>query len=463
MPQQHYDILFTNGTCVLPAGIHDCDIALNDGRIAAIGSLEQASAEERIDCSGLHILPGVIDSQVHFREPGMDHKETLRDGMRAAAAGGVTSIFEMPNTNPLTTGPDALQDKLDRAAAAPSVNYAFYFGGTAENAANLSEWENLAGVCGIKIFMGASTGHLLSETDDKVDAVLRHGRRVVAAHAEDEAIMRDNRATIIDEDGDEVTKHPQWRSVESCLSATQRLVRIARAHGRPVHVLHITTAEEMSFLARNKDIASVEVLANHLTLHAPECYETLGTRAQQNPPIRDKTHQDALWRAIADGTVDILASDHAPHTWNEKDTQYPHSPSGTPGVQTLLPVMLNHVNEGRLSLMRLVDLLCHGPQRIHRIARKGRLAVGYDADLSIVDLKARHTIRNAHQYSRSGWTPYDGMQVTGKPVITVINGQQAMRDGALTGIENGRRIRFIDTLPAEQEAEQMRENHLLHG
>ncbi|MDY0029828.1 MAG: dihydroorotase [Pseudobdellovibrionaceae bacterium] len=444
MTQSGFDMILKSGTVVLPGKTTQADVGVINGKIEAIGDLSLSSAAEIIDCKDLHVLPGLIDTQVHFREPGADHKEVLETGMKAAAMGGITTIFEMPNTNPLTTTPEAMADKLSRASKNPWVNYAFYLGGTAQNAANLGEWENLDGVCGIKIFMGASTGDLLSATDEEVGAVLANGKRVVAVHAEDEMMMNENKKTILGESHD-VTLHPVWRSAESCLSATTRLVRLARQHNRRVHVLHITTAEEMEFLAKNKDIASVEVLANHLTLYAPDCYEQLGSKAQQNPPIREKHHQDALWKAIANGTVDILASDHAPHTLEEKAKEYPASPSGTPGVQTLVPVMLNHVNNGRLTLERLVDLMCYGPQRIHRIICKGRIARGYDADFTIVDLKKKDTITNAQQLSRAGWSPFDGMEITGWPVMTIIDGKIVAAFGELKQPAVGKPVRFEES------------------
>ena len=390
-------------------------------------------------------MPGLIDTQVHFREPGATRKEDLEHGMKAAALGGITAVFEMPNTNPLTTTPEALQQKLDIAAQNPWTDYAFYFGGTRENAQNLRQWENLPGVCGIKIFMGSSTGDLLCSADEDIAAVLANGRRVLAAHAEDEAMMTENKKTVLG-DSHDVHLHPVWRSVESCVSATTRLIRLAREHHRRVHVLHISTAEEMEILKDHRDIASVEVLANHLTLSAPGCYARLGTRAQQNPPIREQRHQDALWAAVKNGLVDILASDHAPHTEEEKAKAYPDSPSGTPGVQTLLGIMLDHVNAGKLSLERLADLMAEGPHRIHQIAGKGRIARGYDADFTIIDLKARHKITNAEQASKCGWTPFDGVTVTGWPVMTVLRGRVVMRDGALQGEASGRPVRFRETL-----------------
>lgn len=437
------DKIFKNGICVLPGRTIKADVGLTNGKITEIGNLDNNAAEV-VDCEGLHVLPGLMDTQVHFREPGATHKETLERGMKSAAAGGITSIFEMPNTNPLTVTPDALQNKLDIAAAGAWTNYAFYFGGTAENASNLTEWENLDGVCGIKIFMGSSTGSLLTETDDVIEAVLSHGRRVVAVHAEDEAMMRENKVSILG-DSTDVRMHPVWRSVESCYSATNRLIKLAEKTNRRVHVLHITSKEEMEMLRKHKGLVTVEVLANHLTLHAPECYERLGTLAQQNPAIREKEHQDALWAAIDDGTVDILASDHAPHTLEEKAETYPNSPSGTTGVQTLLSVMLNHVNNGKLTLERLVDLMAYGPQRVHGIMGKGRLAVGYDADLTIIDLKKQKTWSNSDIHSVCGWTAFDGQTFTGAPVMTVVNGHIVMREDELFEPKPGKKVRFWET------------------
>ena len=422
-----YDLVLKNGSVVLPEGIKTVDIGILNESIKDIGDLSGADTHDSIDCSGLHVLPGVIDSQVHFREPGLENKENLESGMLAAAAGGVTAIFEMPNTNPLTITPETIKDKLKRASRVAWTDYAFYLGGTGRTGPNLGGWENAPGICGIKIFMGASTGDLLAASDEEVASVLSNGKRVVAVHAEDQYIMEANMKTILG-DSHDVSLHCKWRSPESCLSATQRVVMIAKKYNRRVHVLHITTSEEMDFLRKHKDTASVELLANHLSLHAPECYEKLGTLAQQNPPIREKHHQDALWKALNDGTVDILASDHAPHTLEEKAEIYPKSPSGTPGVQTLVPVMLNHVNEGRLTLERLVELWSYGPERIHGLVNKGRIKRGYNADFTIVDLNKENTITNAQQKSKTGWTPFDGMKVKGWPIMTIIRGHIVMRE-----------------------------------
>ena len=428
-----FDLILKNGTVFTPEATEITDIAVKDGKIVDFGSFD--NAEEIIDCTNLFVFPGLIDTQCHFREPGGEHKETLETGTLSAALGGVTGIFEMPNTNPLTITPESMEFKLKKAHETSYVDFAFYFGGTAEYAEHLSEWENIDGVCGIKIFMGASNGDLLSATDEEIDAIVANGKRVIAVHAEDESIMNENKVTILG-DSNDVAMHYKWRSEESCLNATKRIVTIAKKYSRKVHILHITTAQEMAFLKANKDIASAEVLANHLTLHAPDCYDMFGTLAQQNPPIREKHHQDALWAAVADGTVDIVASDHAPHTLDEKSGTYPNTPSGTPGVQTLIPIMLNHVHEGRLSYERLVDLMAYGPYRIHKIKNKCLIRKGFNADFTVVDPKTEHIISNAEQASKSGWTPYDGKKVVGFPKMTIIGGKTIMRDGEITGRSN---------------------------
>jgi dihydroorotase len=420
------------------------NVYIQDERIALVSD-KNYDAEQTIDCKNLTILPGVIDSQVHFREPGLEGKETLASGMLAAVSGGVTSIFEMPNTNPLTITPETIEDKLNRASKEAWSDYAFYLGGTMRTSKNLPEWERLKGVCGIKIFMGASTGELMTATDEEVESVVSNGGRVIAVHAEDQMIMMNNFKSILGSSKD-VAMHCKWRSPESCLSATTRVVNLARKHKRRVHILHITTREEMEFLSKNKDVASVELLANHLTLNAPECYENLGTLAQQNPPIREKHHQEALWNALNNNIVDIIASDHAPHTLEEKSAPYPKSPSGTPGVQTLVPIMLNHVNNGKLSLSKLVSLWSYGPERIHKISGKGRIEKSYDADFTIVDMNKEMIITNDQQRSKSKWTPYDGMKVKGWPTHTIVRGNVVMQDDDIISQPIGKIIEFKETM-----------------
>ncbi len=443
-----FDLILKNGVVVNHDGEGARDVGVKNGRITAIGSLSAADGGEVIDCKGLHILPGVIDSQVHFREPGPTHKEDLHTGGRAAVLGGVTAVFEMPNTSPLTVTKEAIDDKLARAAgkkdhAGMYCDHAFYVGATHGNPRELAELEMLPGVAGVKIFMGASTGDLLVEDDEGVRAVLAHGRRRVAIHSEDEYLLREGKAKAREGDW---TSHPEARSTEAAVRCTQRLLALARETGRRIHVLHISTADEVPLLAAAKDIATAEILPQHLTLTAPECYERLKGLAQMNPPIRDSAHQAGLWAGVAGGVFDVMGTDHAPHTLEEKDKPYPASPSGMPGVQTLLPVMLTHIANGRLSMARFIDLVCHGPQRVFGIARKGRLALGYDADFTIVDLKRRETITHAWSASKSGWTPYDGFEATGWPVGTIIRGRQVMWEGELPDAPAGAPVQFQETL-----------------
>lgn len=438
-----YDLIIRGGIAVTPGGGGPVDIAVRAGRIAAVGRIGGAAAEE-VDATGLHVLPGIIDTQVHFREPGLEHKEDLASGTAGAALGGVTAVFDMPNTKPSTLTAENLADKRRRAQGRVWCDIAFFIGATPENAERLSELERLPGCAGVKMFMGSSTGSLLVAEEDDVRRVLASGRRRMAVHSEDEARLRERRAIV--SDGADPAMHPVWRDVEAAVTATGRLMRLARTAGRRVHVLHVTTAEEMAILAANKDIATVEATPQHLTLVAPDCYRRLGTFAQMNPPIRDVRHREALWQGVNQGVVDCIGSDHAPHTREEKARPYPQSPSGMPGVQTLLPLLLDHVNAGHLTLERLVDLTSVGPARIYGIAGKGRIAVGYDADLTLVDLKARRTISESWIASRCGWTPFDGMDVTGWPVATIIRGHVVMRDDQLVGTPIGDMVRFVETL-----------------
>ncbi|MBL9010991.1 MAG: dihydroorotase [Alphaproteobacteria bacterium] len=434
-----FDLVIRNGQVATPGGLVQTDIGVAEGRIAALGPIEASQAGETFDAAGLHVLPGVIDAHVHFREPGLTHKEDFETGARAAVLGGVTAVFEMPNSDPVTTTAERLLDKLARAKGRMACDYAFYIGGSAENAGMLGELERLPGCAGVKIFMGASTGSLLLADEEGLVRALRSGRRRMSFHAEDEERLQRRKGLALSGRPD---THPVWRDSECAHAAAQRLLRLARAAGRQIHVLHATTAEEMALYALNRDIATVEVTANHLTLVAPDCYERLGAYAQMNPPVRDAAHRAALWQAVANGLIDAIGSDHAPHTRAEKDGVYPQTPSGMPGVQTLVPVLLTHVAEGRLSLQRLVDLTSAGPARIYGIAGKGRIAAGYDADFTLVDLKAVRTIRNADMASRCGWTQFDGMQATGWPMATVVRGRIAMRDGEAQDAPSGAPVRF---------------------
>ena len=437
-----YEFLFRNGTVVNQDGIGTHDIAVRDGRIAAIGDVDPRRAGKVIDCTGLHILPGVVDTQVHFREPGAEQKEDLETGSRGAVLGGVTGVFEMPNTNPTTTTAEALADKVSRAHHRMHCDFAFWVGGTRENVDAIPELERLPGAAGIKVFIGSSTGNLLVADDEGIAAILSKTRRRAAFHSEDEMRLESRKSLRVEGDP---SSHPIWRDEIAAMQATERLVAIARRTGARIHVLHISTAEEIDFLALHKDVATAEATPHHLTLSSDD-YARLGNLLQMNPPIRDARHRTGVWKGVAQGIIDVLGSDHAPHTLEEKAKPYPASPSGMTGVQTLVPIMLDHVNAGRLTLERLADLTSAGPARIFGMARKGRIAVGYDADLTIVDMKRRETITNKWIASRAGWTPYDGKRVIGWPVGTVVRGRRVMWDGEITEPSTGEPIQFLEAL-----------------
>lgn len=436
----NFDLLIKNGECVW----HDqtpelLDIIIHDGKIVDIGHFQTRTAKKILDAKGLHILPGIIDTQVHFREPGFEYKEDLSTGSAAAILGGVTTIFEMPNTSPPTTSIIDFNDKLDRAKGRMWCDFAFFIGACRENLTQLAHLEKQKGCCGIKIFMGSSTGSLLIADDSSLEIALMNSKRRVALHCEDQELLEFNKSKL---SLNSVFQHPQWRSPEVALLATQRILKLARKHNRLIHILHVSTKQELIELESYKDIATVECTPQHLTLSSPSCYEELGTYAQMNPPIREISHQEALWNALNKGIIDVIGSDHAPHTKAEKELPYPKSPAGMPGVQTLLPIMLNHMNLKRLSLQRLVQLTSYAPAQVYNIENKGQIKKGYDADLVLVDLSRETLINNSWIHSKCGWTPFHGKKVQGWPIITILRGEIMMRDGEIVGRPHGRPVFF---------------------
>ena len=440
MPVQTVDLKLSGGRVHLPGGPANVDLGVRGGRLVAIGEIGDAG--EVVDCSGLDILPGVIDTQVHFREPGLVAKEDLESGSRSAVLGGVTAVFEMPNTKPNTDSAAAIEDKLARAKGRMWCDHAFYVGATAANAERLAELERLPGTAGVKIFMGASTGDLLVAEDGELARVLASGSRRVAIHAEDEARMNARKDMRVAGDP---SSHPVWRDDESAMLATRRILRLARAAGRRIHVLHVTTPAELELLSQHKDIATCEVTPQHLTLAGEEAYPRLGTFAQMNPPVRSGKHREGLWYWLNQNVPDVIGSDHAPHQLHEKQQPYPDSPSGMPGVQTLLPLLLDHVAKGRMTLARLIDLTSAGAQRVFGLVGKGRIAVGYDADFTVVDLKKQWTVEESWLASKCGWSPFTGMELTGKPIGTIIRGNKVMWEGGLAEAAMGEPIRFEAT------------------
>lgn len=416
------------------------DVAVKNQKIVEISNKIDTDSEKKLDAKGLTLLPGVIDSQVHFREPGLTHKEDIESGTRAAILGGITSIFEMPNTNPNTTTKAAFEEKMQIAKVKANCHYSFFIGASNENVAQVAELEKLQHSPGLKIFLGASFGSLLVEDDIIFEQIMKNGSRRLTIHSEDEARLKQRKHIAIEAGHPRV--HHIWRDEESALISTRKSVALAEKYNRPVHILHVSSSEEMSFLREHKKIASVEILPQFLTLSAPECYERLGTLAQQNPPIRDQRHLEKLWQAVLNGTVDIIGSDHAPHTLEEKNKPYPESPSGFPGVQTLLPIMLNHVHQQKFSIEKLTELVTENPRKLFQVKNKGRIEIGYDADFTLIDLKMQKTITNKWIASKCGYTPFDGMKVTGWPTHTILKGQIVMQDDQVISAHQGEAIEF---------------------
>ena len=435
-----WDLIIKGATRVSSADREVVDVAIVDHKIAKIApKLPDSKAKKILPAAGMSLIPGVIDSQVHFRDPGREHKEDFETGSKAAAMGGVTTILDMPNTHPSTTIPERMEEKFRLAQKKCIVNFGLFVGATGDNVPEINQCLEKDYCHGIKIFLGSSTGDLLLYAPPKLMKILRECPAPIAVHSESEAILQ---ARIgVRDAGSSAHTHPQWRNEASALESTQMIVDLARQAGRKIHVLHISTASEMAFLKQNKDFCTVEVTPQHLTLYAPDCYDRLNTYAQMNPPIRENHHREALWRGIEDGTVDVIGSDHAPHTRQEKETPYPGAPSGMPGVQTLLPLMLDHCHHGRLTLEKLVELICERPAQLYHLEGKGWIKEGYDADLTLIDTRKVHTIADDEQESRCGWTPFAGMKVTGMPVATIVRGKIVMQDLKLTGERSGVPIR----------------------
>ena len=436
----HFDLVIRGGTCVLPWGMEQTSVAVRMGRIAAFGVGADATADQTIDATGLHVLPGLIDPHVHLRDPGDASIESIPTGTRAAVLGGLTAVFDMPNTSPSITNAEQVAWKQGYVETNAWCDMGLYVGGTKTNIPQIAELETARGVCGIKIFAGSSTGDLMVEDDEHLERVMRAGRRRISYHSEDEFRLQARKPMF--KSGDPYSNHMVWRDEETAFLGTRRLMALATRTGRPAHILHVSTAQELDYLKDYRDISTVEVLVNHLTQFAPDVYDTLKGFGVMNPPIRGREHMEAAWRAVRDGTVDTIGSDHAPHPRAAKLKPWPDCPAGLTGVQTLVPVMLNHVNAGRLSLPRMVDLMCAGPARVYGVVGKGRLAAGYDADFTLVDMRKQRTIEDSWIVTPCGWTPFAGMQVTGWPVATIVRGHAVMRDGEVMGAPVGKLVRF---------------------
>ena len=432
------DLIIKNGKCYIDKDLKDQDIAIKEGKIIEIGKINK-EAKEILDAKDLLVLPGCMDTQTHFREPGSTDTEDLHTGSRAAIVGGITSVFEMPNTNPPTANKKEFQRKLDLAKNRMYCNYGFYFGATPDNANELADLKDLEGCCGIKLFAGSSTGNLLVQHEKDIEIVFKNSSKVVAVHSEDEEILNRNKKLI--KDGD-VHSHPIWRSAECAISSTRRIVKIAERYKKKAHILHVTTKDEIDFLSQHKGNITFEITPQHLTIYAPDCYNKLGTYAQMNPPIRDKSHYDRLWYGVKNNLNDTIGSDHAPHLKINKDKTYPNSPSGMPGVQTLMPIMLNHINNEKLTLEQLMNFVCENPVEIFDIENKGFIKEGFDADFTIVDMNKKILIKNENIESKCGWSPFEGIEFKGTPVSTIIAGKIKMKNGKILGEPEGKPISF---------------------
>ncbi len=436
----HYDLLIRNGICVLPWGEEATDVGVRNGKIVDLGVDASATADSTIDARNLHVLPGLIDPHVHLRDPGDKAVETIPTGTKGAVLGGIATVFDMPNTSPSIVDAKMLAWKQGYVEEVAWCDMGLYIGGTKTNIPELASLELAQGVCAIKIFAGSSTGDLMVEDDENLEKVMRSGRRRIAYHSEDEYRLQERKPMF--KSGDPYSNHMVWRDEEAAFLGTRRLMALARKTGRAAHILHVSTAQELSYLKDYRDIATCEMLVNHLTQVAPDCYDRLKGFGVMNPPIRGQAHMDAAWKAINDGTVDTVGSDHAPHPREKKLLPWPDCPAGLTGVQTLVPVMLNHVNAGRLKLTRMVELLSAGPARVYGAVGKGRLAAGYDADFTLVDMKAQRRIEDSWIVSPCGWTPFAGMDITGWPISVIVRGNVVMRDDTVLGAPIGKMVKF---------------------
>ena len=421
--------LISGATCVLPSGLARTDVLIEDGRILGVDPPAGARVDETIRADGLHLLPGVIDPHVHFREPGLTHKEDFRTATRACAKGGVTTFLEMPNTKPETITCERLAEKLALASGKSLVNYGFYIGATPHNVAELRRATRTPG---IKIFIGSSTGDLLVDDQSALEHIFAETTLPICAHCEDESTVRANRDAI--GGGATFADHSRIRDERAAVVCVRRALDLAHRHQHRFHVLHVSTTAETELLRDHRGLITGEACPHHLFFNVDD-YERLGSLVQMNPSIKTAADNLGLWQALRDGRLQVVATDHAPHTLEEKRQPYPKSPSGLPAVENSLALMLDSVHRGLCSLEQVVSWMCDAPARVWDIVNKGRIAVGYDADLVLVDLNRRHTIRNAEQQTKCGWSPWEGTTLTGWPVRTWVLGQTVFCDEGMQPTE----------------------------
>jgi dihydroorotase len=435
--------LIRHAQVVLPTEVVGVSVLIENGKIAAIDAAIHASADEVVYARGMHLLPGVIDDQVHFREPGLTHKEDLHTASRACAKGGVTTYLEMPNTNPTTTSVAALHDKLTLASTKSLVNYGFYIGATTSNLAELKKARRTPG---IKIFIGSSTGNMLVDEQSALEAIFAETSLPICAHCEDESTVRANAARLADTH--DVADHSRIRDHQAAYIATKRAIDLAHRHQHRFHVLHVSTAAEVPLLTDHRGLITAEVCPHHLFFSVDD-YARLGTLVQMNPSIKTKDDCHGLWQALLDGSIQVIATDHAPHTLEEKQLPYAPghsgSPSGLPAVENSLALLLNQVSQGRCTIAQVVHWMCDAPARVWDIMNKGRIQPGYDADLVLVDLNKSAEIRNETQETKSRWSPWHGETLTGWPVRTWVMGQEVFRDGQINSDVRGHEAQYDHT------------------
>lgn len=430
--------LITGATCVLPTGEANVDVLIDGGKILAIDPPMglRAHIDETVHAQGLYLLPGVVDDQVHFREPGLTHKEDLHMATRACAKGGVTSFLEMPNTKPTTTTVERLHEKLQLASTKCHVNYGFYIGATPDNVVELNAATRTPG---IKIFIGSSTGDLLVDQQSALERIFAETTLPICAHCEDEATVRANAARL--GGGQTLADHSRIRDEAAALIATKRAIDLAIRHQHRFHVLHVSTAAEVPLLKDHHGLVTAEVCPHHLFFNVDD-YARLGSRVQMNPSIKTRADNAGLWQALLDGSIQVIATDHAPHTLEEKAQPYPKSPSGLPAVENSLALLLDQVPLGKCTLSQVVHWMCDAPARVWDLVGKGRIAEGYDADLVLVDLKKSATIRDEEQLTKSRWSPWHGVTLTGWPVRTWVLGRTVFAEGKVDDAVLGREISF---------------------
>ena len=431
-------LIIKNGFLVSSNGIVKKDILINNGTIENIDSEINEPCDNIIDAENLYIMPGAIDPQVHFREPGLTHKEDIESGSRSAVAGGVTTFFEMPNTNPSTISIELLNKKNQIAANTSVANYSFFLGATHDN---IEEIKKIKDNCGLKIFMGSSTGDLLVDSNAALDKIFKHCNKVIAIHSEDEAILQKMARSGI---GKTFTDHPKVRPVEAAVTSTVKAIGLALKYKKRLHILHLSTAEEVEIIRKHKhtNLITSETTPQHLLLSAPSIYEKIGALGQMNPPIRERYHQDELWKGVLDGTIDCIATDHSPHTLEEKKQPYGKAPSGMPGVETSLPLMLNEVSNNKITFEQVVKWMCENPAKIYNVKNKGFLKIGYDADIAIVDMKLEKILSGSKMQAKCGWTAFEGQKIKGSPIITIVNGNIVYKDGKIIDDFKGRPVNF---------------------